>query len=252
MGGSMRLKILAVAAAFVLVAGVSACAPEPTESAKPSPSPATSKPATQAPTTSAPPTTTPTTAAPDPEPVAWERFTDARIPHSFEIPPEWSVSELNASDEMGIYQFAVLNPAGQQKLVFANDVQGLGGACGELPAMTIEELDSQPVEIPGYVAAPDGVSELVAPRVVFRAAAVEEGVIASLSLADDVPPNTCMYYNLMHTDTGLTLFADRMQVDTYDPHSQRLFASMDEARAYTQTEEYAQLVRILSSLQLAA
>ncbi|WP_198677556.1 hypothetical protein [Leucobacter luti] len=232
--------LFAVLALAAGVAGLSACAPEPA----PTPTPIATQ--TPAPTPTQTPTSTPTPTA-----IPWERFSDERLTQSFELPPGWTVQELGGPNDMGIVQLGVLDPTGAQRLVFMNAVQGLGGACGELPQQAIEELDACPVEIPGYVAAPDGVTELVAPRVVFRAAPVAEGALASLALADDVPPLSCMYVNLLHTSGGLTAFGTALQVDTYDPQSQWLFGSMDEARAYTQTDDYAQLVRILQSFRIA-
>lgn len=237
-------SLIAVAAIATGVLGLSACAPEPV---------------TPAPTAQPTPTSTPSpTQTPTPEPTqeptpeAWERFTDPRMSQSFEVPPDWTVQEIGSPNDMGIVQFGVMDESGAQRLFFANTVQGLGGACGDLPVQAVEELDARPVDIPGYVAAPDdGTTQLVAPRVVFRAAPVAEGAIASLALADDVPPESCMYYNLLHTADGLTAFGTRLQVDTYDPQAQWLFGSVDEARAYTQTEDYAKLVRILSSLRVS-
>ena len=241
-------RIAAGLAALLLAAGLSACAPEPVTPPKPTTSapPTTASPSpteTPAPTT-APPTT--------PPPAPWERFTDPRVTHSFEIPPGWTVQDLGSANDMGIVQLGVFDPAGTQRLIFMNRVQGLGGACGALPVMTVEELAAQPVEIPGYTPAaePPGL-QLVGPKVVFRAAPVAEGVLASLALADDVLPDSCMYVNLLHTDAGPTLFGTSLQVDTYEPSSQWLFGSMDEARAYQQSEDYAQLVRILGSLRIA-
>lgn len=238
----------ALGAALVLAAGaalLAGCAPEP------DPAP----PVTPAPTASPSPDPEP---SPEPSEETWTRFADPRMPQSFEVPPGWSVTELpgagepGATNELGIYQFAVLDPEGAQQLFFASRVQGLGGACGDLPQVEFAPLDETQVEIPGYVAAPDGVTELFSPQeVVFRAGQVAEGVIASLGLVDSHPPVSCMYYNLLHTEGGLMVFADRMQVDTYAPEEQRLFATMDEARAYTETEEYRTLVRILSSLRIS-
>ncbi len=237
-----RASAFAAATLLLASAGLLAgCAPEP--EAKPTPPTQTSTPKPS-------PEPEPTTPE-EPEEAPWTRFTDARFPQSFELPPGWSAVELGGDADQGIFQFSIVDAQGAEQLFFATRMTGLGGACGTLPQLELVELDSVPVELPGYVAAPDGVTQLVAPRVVFRAGQVAEGVITSLALADDVPVNSCMFYNLLHTPEGLGVFADRGQVDTYDPASQRLFASMDEARAFTETAEYAQLVRILSSLHLA-
>ncbi|WP_125098137.1 hypothetical protein [Leucobacter chromiireducens] len=241
-------RAAALGAAVTLAAGVgllAGCAPEP---APPAPT--------------AEPTPAPTTSAePDPEPTedAWTRFSDPRMPHSFELPPGWTVSELvgdgqpGETNDLGAYQFGIFDPDGTRQLYFASRVQGLGGACAHLQQTEFEVLDNAQLEIPGYVPAQDGnVALFSPPEVVFRAGQLTEGVVASLGLADSHPPASCMYYNVLHTDSGLMAFADRLQVDTFAPEEQRLFATMDEARAYTETEEYRVLVRILSSLRIAA
>lgn len=205
----------------------------------------------------APTATTPPTVAPEPtqgpsEP-SWERFDDPRLPHSFEVPPGWTVVDLGGNAEIGAFQFGVMNTEGRQLLTFASRVQGLGGACRDLPALTIEEADTRSVELPGYVAATHSPAPLVAPRVVYRISEVNGGALASLSLSDDTPLEACMYYNLLHTEDGLAMFATQLQVDSFDPAaSPWLFSSVEEARNYASTAEYEQLVRILSSLSFTA
>ncbi len=201
----------------------------------------------------APTATTPPTAAPEPtqepsEP-SWERFEDPRLPHSFEIPSGWTVVDLGGDAEIRAFQFGVVNAAGRQLLTFASRVQGLGGACRDLPELSIEEADTRSVDLPGYVAATDSPAPLVAPRVVYRVSEVNGGALASLSLSDDTPPEACMYYNLLHMEGGLAMFATQLQVDSFDPAaSPWLFGSVEEAREYANTAEYEQLVRVLSTL----
>lgn len=191
--------------------------------------------------------------APEQAPEVWERFTDPRIPHSFELPPGWSVTELGADPATDSYLFGVLNPAGEQKLQFSNRAQGMGGSCGPAdPVLELEELDSREVELPGYVAAAPDSDRYAAPRIVFQAAPVDGAVVASLSLADSVPLPGCMQYNLLQVEQGPALFTTNIQLSSYSLDNQWVFASIDEAKAYAETEEYEQLVRVLGSLSFTA
>ncbi|UTX53086.1 hypothetical protein [Leucobacter aridicollis] len=223
--------VVGVVAILVVGAVLAGCSPQPAPES-PQPTPATS---------------------PEPEPTPseepWVRFTDSRLPHSFEVPPGWTVADLGGNAEIGAFQFGVIDPEGRQLLTFASRVQGLGGACQELPVLRIQEADTRSVELQGYVAAAETPAPLVAPRVVYRISEVEDGALASLSLSDDIPPEACMYYNLLHTDAGLAMFATQLQVDSFDPAaSPWLFGSVEEAKEYADTAEYEQLVRVLSSL----
>lgn len=228
--GSAALVVLA------LSFGAMGCAPEPE-----SPS--------VAPTTSAPPaTTTPTPAPPTEDP--WVRFVDDRMVYSFETPPGWTVEEVpSAYTPEELLQYVIRDPDGAEQLYFSSAVIGLGGSCESLPALGLEELDVVPAEIPGYVPAADtSFTPLVPPRVVFRAAETESGVIGSIALDDSQPIDACFIYNLLHPAAGPMTFADSTQVSANFPP--RTFASMDEARAFVDTEEYATLQRILRSLRI--
>ena len=233
-----RSLVLVVAAAIGVLLGAVGCAP----SAEP--------PTTSEPTATTAPTETPTV-TPAPTEAPWERFSDERMNYSFETPPGWTVEELPTSYESeGIVQLAILDPSGARQLYFSSGVVGLGGACGTTPPIVIEELDEVSVDIPGYVPMADPINPLVPPRVVFRAFESEQGVIASLALTDEQPVESCFFFNLLHPEAGMMVFADALQVSADAPP--RTFASMDEARAFVETEEYATLQRILSSLQIAA
>lgn len=241
-GAVMRVRRSALVALALICAGgmLAGCAPEQ--------APETPQ-ATAAPGATPEPEATP---GPAPAEQPWERFADDRMPYSFEIPPGWTVTDLGGDPDTGVFQLGVVNAGGEQLLTFASRVQGLGGACGDLPVLAIEEADSLPVAPSGYVAASASPAPLVDPRVVYRVSAVEGGAIAALSLSNDKPIDACMYYNLMHTEQGLMMFASQLQVDSYDPAAQHgFFPSVEEARAYAETPEYAQLVRVLSSFRFA-
>lgn len=220
---------------LLLLLGATACAAEPTATVT---------------TTEQPPAPQVSESAEE----RWERFSDPRFPQSFELPPGWAVRESpSAYDAAGPYQFEILDAEGETQLRFMTGMQGLGGACTDaLPALVVEELDSRTIELPGYAAPTAAPEQLVPPRVVFRASELEDRVLTSLSVSNNTPADACMYYNLLHLDAGPMAFADAVQVDssTPNPAPPRTFASMDEARAFMQTEEYATLGRILGSLSL--
>lgn len=235
--------------AICLAAGLAGCAgssaPDPTPSAKPT----TAKPTTTAPppqTSTPTPTPTPTQT---PVPEQWHRFTESRIAQSFEVPPGWTVVEQSSANaESGIVQFRVNDAQGKQQLYFASSVSGLGGSCGNAPALVVEELDAEPTTIPGYAPLANPPATLTAPRFVYRAIQTGQGVVASLALTDEQLPPACFQYNLLNPAAGTMVFADAVQVSAeYPPH---LFASMDEAKAYMQTDEYQTLKRILRSLRI--
>lgn len=211
--------------------------------------PSAEPPTTSKPTATSTPTETPTV-TPAPTEALWERFSDERMDYSFETPPGWTVEELPTSyTSEGIVQLAILDPAGARQLYFSSGVTGLGGACGTTPPIVIEELDDVSVDIPGYAPMADPLTPLGPPRITFRAFESEQGVIASLALTDEQPVESCFFFNLLHPGAGMMVFADALQVSADAPP--RTFASMDEARAFVETEEYATLHRILSSLRIA-
>lgn len=188
----------------------------------------------------------------------WHRFSDERFPHTFELPDGWTTEEVPTTyAEYGLYQFSVLDPDGQAQLTFSTQVTGLGGACtGAYEDLDPQELDSQPLGLVGYVPAAQDASlpPLTPPHFAYRASQLDGRVVTSIGVDNQTPPTYCFYYNLLATETGSVLFADRLQVSSApagDPADEpREFATMDEARAFMQTEEYRTLKRIFTSLQL--
>lgn len=242
--GAARCAVAVLAAAC---AGLSlvGCAPEGAESSEQPES-----------TTSAP-----STPAPAPTEQQWQRFTDPRMPYSFEIPQGYTVrEERSVYTDMGLSQFSVLDAQGEWQLGFANGAQGLGGYCSPgLEVFDTEEIDIQPMTAPGYVPPADAatlrLSEL---RFAYRVSQLSDRVLASMAVVDNIVDRSCMYYNLIHVhdDTygfHVMYFTDHLQVDSALPLppgvSQREFKTMDEARAFMNTEEYKTLRRILTSLQ---
>ncbi|UOQ57297.1 hypothetical protein MUN78_00170 [Leucobacter allii] len=249
----MAARLLPILLGTLLAAAALAgCAPEPGSTGDPSPTTGSSA------TTPAPPSAT--TPAPAPSPTAgpsaapdpWTEFSDARGPVSSEIPPGWSVAEVAASED-GMLQLAVRDDAGATRLIFANRVSGLGGACTPaLPVLRIVEHDATPLEIPGFApAASDQLGRpLEAPRVVYRVAELPDGALGTLAVSNDRPQDSCMFYNLLQGAAGSLVFADALQIDSVAPG--RVFPDAAAAEAFTGTAEYATLKRILGSLRLEA
>lgn len=223
-----------------LASALAGCAAEPAP--KPSPSPSASTSSTPKP--SATPTETP---------AAWTRFSDQRFTASFELPPNWKLEEQKTSyADQGIFQFHVVDAAGKQQLVFLNGVTGLGGACSaDSVPMQVEELDHQNLSLTGYSPATDSPTALTGPQFVYRAWSTGDGeVAATLALVNAPPTEACFDVNLLRTAERMYTLADGMQVGTHEDLRPRTFASMDEARAFMQTPEYATLKRIITSFQL--
>ena len=225
-------------AAAVLSSALTGCAPEP------APKPSASPSASSTPTPSATPTETP---------AAWTRFSDQRFTASFELPPGWKLEEQKTSyADQGIFQFNVVDAAGKRQLVFLNGVTGLGGACdADSVPLQVEELDHQNVSLTGYSPAADSPTTLVEPQFVYRAWNTGDGTVAAtLALVNTPPTKACFDVNLLRTADRLYTLADGMQVGTHTDLRPRTFASMEEAKAFMQTPEYAALKRIITSFQL--
>lgn len=239
-GGVLRFRGGAIVVLALICAGgvLTACAPEaapekPQTTASPKPSP------------SAEPEPAPT-----PTQEVWERFADPRTPGSFEIPPGWTVGESEESEpEHEIYRFELRDGSGDVQLTYARKVMGLGGGCSGM-SQTVTELEVEPFELPGYVAHPGDYAPDISPSFTFTVIedAQRPGFYGTLAVRDGAPATDCFYYNLVRTESALVSFADTLKVTAYDaPH---YFETMDEARAYMATEEYATLKRVLLSLRL--
>ncbi len=255
----MRTILTCAAAVLCSAILLTGCATEPSTAPGATSTPSTSDPSATPTETSEPAPTPKPTTPPEPTPEPWDRAGDAAGPVSFELPTGWSLVRLpSAYDEIGFFQAQIVDPDGAAQLYFSNRVTGLGGACTpEMATLHIEELDAEPVEIAGFV--PEPTDEAGAPttdaRFVYRVSNLGDGAVASLSLANFTPRDSCMYYNRLLGGTGATpsnsvVAADWMQVDSTS--SGRVFASRAEAEAFMQTEEYATLKRILMSMRLQA
>ncbi|QIM19436.1 hypothetical protein G7066_14205 [Leucobacter coleopterorum] len=243
----MRRTVAAGLVVVGLLAGVAGCAtvPDPEPSAKPT----TTAKSTASPSPTPAPTVTPTP-TPTSTPDLWQRFIDARMPYSFEVPPGWAVVEQPSPyGNQGPLQFLVNDGQGKQQLVFSSQASGFGGRCGDAAPLNVQEMDAEPATIPGYTLTSRTIKNLTSPQFVYRAMQTDKGVVASLGLSDEGITDSCAFYNLLHPGETTISFADATQVSAENPP--HLFASTDEAKSFAQSDEYKTLKRILLSLQIA-
>ena len=216
----------------------------PTPAATPSPTP----PASQAPASGVAQPITPSAPA-APAGAQWERYSNPGARLSFDLPPGWTVIAKKVDGATPSVQLDVANEQGIRiaGLEHANS-GGLGGACGPEPVPLLT-LDSGPADIPYRTSAHAG-----APEFSFRVldgTGIGLKVRGSLGLNQPDPQlvTSCMYYNMVSSPVATLSFATQFQVTLGDTRG-LAFDSVDEAKAYMATEEYAQLKRMFLSLSL--
>lgn len=205
---------------------------------------ATSAPAsTPTPTSPKPASSSSSSASPTPTAEAWVTHTTPDGTATFELPATWTAQEqpLPNDDPMARAAILILDQAGAQKLHYYPYLDGIGGACKlEYP---VHVYDAVEVPIATYDAAPA--------RMLYRVAETPEGVEGTMGLTQDDATDFagCLFYNTLYTSSslGLISFGTALQ----SPSDGNLtFASVDEAKAFASTPEYATLKRILTSLVL--
>ncbi|MBT2550017.1 hypothetical protein [Arthrobacter sp. ISL-65] len=255
--GVLTLAAAAVTAG-VLVAtnlGPLVSAPAPAGTVVPSGS-ETAGPATPTPTAT-PSATQSATATPTPTPTAaaasWTAFTDATGQATFEHPLGWTVSQSPQTIAGGSYNIVeVKNAAGKTvatlRLVY--DVTG-GPVCPD--PKPYQTLDSVIVDVPQKAAKlrehPQGPSAFV-----FRVIQGDK-VYGSVALADgDLAPQTttCGLYNgiLGPDNVPIAQFGDTVWLTADGRDAPLTFDSVAAAKAYTGTQEYKDVKRMLVSLAL--
>lgn len=231
-----------VLAGLSLTLGLAGCAPEPADGPQPEP------------TSTSPSTPTPTEQQ-------WQRFTDARVPQSFELPANWSVRVEYEEPANEIFGFGIFDAADAKQLELRWRVMGLGGGCGDEDPTTFPEfvvLDRADLALSGYAAPTDDAApeRFVQPHVAFTAFQNGDRVETSLAVVNTEPGGSCRYYSLLHTSQGYLHLGDGYQIprdaETDDFTSKHFFATMAEAKAYVDTDEYKTLKRILASLRFGA
>ena len=187
---------------------------------------------------------------------AWTVFEEPTAPVSFEIPADWEVVRTPTDYDVseGLVQLEIRDEEGAGRLYFSNRAQGLGGACSpEIPVLTTTELDSTPIDVPGYLA-PDPATmpvEVEGPRFVFRISEAENLVIGSLAVTNEPrPADSCMFYNVLRNGADAAFFTTAPQIDGLGQQGLK-FASRAEAEAFVESEDYETLKRMLLSLDLS-
>jgi hypothetical protein len=183
------------------------------------------------------------------KPVTWKNYTSQNGLGSFDYPENWTV----ASREDGRYS-DVVNQHGRTLLTLGfgqtRNIPNIGGNC---PPFTV--LDSTPMAFPSNRQG----ERAIPPQFIFRvwdnSAYTYSGMFApytaNLGIADEswgVDGTTCDPQNVVSgLPSGEYFFAQNY--NTGDP-SDLKFYSMEEARAYMETEEFKTLKRIVTSLKI--
>lgn len=207
---------------------------------------------TPTPSASTSPTPTPTPTA---APVAWTTFTDATGQATFELPVGWTVQETSDAElfESGYWggNIVVLNEAGKVMAKMQESPHAAGYTCPE--PKPYQTLDSVVLDIPQKAAKlkeiPRGPSEFA-----FRVIQSDK-VYGTMALSDRElvpPPAVCILYNnfLGPDDIPFVTFGDTQSLQQDGANAPLTFASVAEAEAYMQTQEYRDIKRMLVSLSL--
>lgn len=177
-------------------------------------------------------------------PVEWKSYTSANGLGTFEYPDNWTVT----SRESGRYT-DVLNESGRKLLTLGfNQTRNIPNLVSPCPPFTV--LDSTPMTFPSNRQGP----RAIPPQFIFRVWDVTSfsgSYIAMLGIADEswgVDGTTCDPQNVVSgLPSGEYFFA---QNHNSGADSDLKFGSMDEARAYMETEEFRTLKRIVTSLKI--
>jgi hypothetical protein len=252
LAGVLTLAAAAVTAG-VLVAtnlGSLTTAPEPAGTVAPTAvaSPTASATTSETVTPSATPTPPATSA-----PAAWTTFTDATGQATFELPASWTVSQTPKTIDGGFYNTVeVRNSEGKKISTLGLVYDGAGGPVCPVPK-PFSTLDSVVLDIPQKAnklkESPRGPSAFV-----YRIIQSDK-VYGSVALTDiDLAPDTttCALYNsiLGPDDVPFAQFGDALWLTADGEDAPLTFASVAEAKAYMQTQEYQDTKRMLVSLSL--
>ncbi len=254
LAGLLTIAAAAVTAGVLVATNLGALTalPEPASTASVEISDEATAIQTSAPTAtpSSTPTPTPTAA-----PVAWTKFTDASGQATFEHPVGWTVQETSVEGrfESGYWgsSIVVLNEAGKVMGKMQEAPHAGGYMCPEpKPYYT---LDSVVLDIPQKAAKlkeiPRGPSQFA-----FRVIQSDK-VYGTMALNDrELVPGTtaCFLSNsfLGPDDVPFVTFGDTQSLQQDGENAPLTFASVAEAEAYMQTQEYKDIKRMLISLEL--
>ncbi|WP_104175446.1 hypothetical protein [Arthrobacter sp. Y81] len=246
--GLVTIAAAAVAAGVLVASNLGALtsAPEPastvaaTESAAPTPTPSATD------TRTATPTPTPSAA-----PVAWTKFTDATGQATFELPVGWTVTEApNTIQGAGYNVIEVKNTDGKKVASLDLIYDRAAGYTCPMPK-PFSTLDAVVLDIPQKAAKlkDRGPSEFV-----FRVIQSDK-VYGSMALNDAELAHgttTCVLHNSILGPEGVPIvsFGDTWSLQQDGMDAPLTFASMAEAEAFMQTQEYRDIKRMLMSLEL--
>lgn len=236
---------LRTAAALGLVALLAGCA-QPAAEPSVAPSPAST--ASETPTPTGSPTPSASVAT---DPMAdWQLIQPESGRTQFRIPADWTADvALEELDGEPVDTVVVRRPDGQVQLRFSQAPGDVGGGCPTPPPS--ELLDMEPLSLDGEASEP----------VAFGAVAIElddgrwvfaMGITGEAQLSE---PLTCPFYFVTGGPAepggfgGLLAFGTESQVTGTGDAAVWVVDSLDDARAYAESEEYATLKQILLSLE---
>lgn len=197
-----------------------------------------------------PPPASSSTQAPTASERPWNRFTSDRISYSFETPGDWKVVDISQKQGQPAesFSFEIQDPTGVARLRLTSGSYVSFGNCLGAEAFVVQELDSAPTVVQSDGANP-------APRFVYRVGQVGGEVISVLAVTSSAVTDRS---DCIHAIGGIgsnnqdSFSFGESTVIGYHPGMElryRTFKTMDEAKAYTTTDEFKTLRRILTSLQ---
>ncbi len=239
------IPVATAALALLALVGCAAGAAEP--SASPAPSSSASAPESSA------------TSAPSEEPAGidtsgWLEYATHDGDLTYRYPADWTLESESVQDPNDAssrwYDTASLTAPNGQQLLQSGDFVDIGGACGEDDRYPIEILADEPADVDPQPA--DG-----EPRIVSVALGTDDGRwIFGMGIASPerlpAPGSTACGFYFVHgsSDGGLSVGTHFMMASIGDDPLWTV-DTLDDARAYMETDEYATILEILRSVRLA-
>lgn len=170
---------------------------------------------------------------------------------SFRYPADWalavSASPVDLVDRERSLDSATLTaPNGQQLLAFYDFVD-IGGACGsEHYVRPLEVLAREAVDVPTLGEEGRSVLATIALGTVDERWTVGVGITQEAYI--DAPETCVVYFVAASSDGGLG-FGTHFQLGTHGEDALWTVDSLDDARAYMETDEYRTIVEVLRSFE---
>lgn len=193
-----------------------------------------------------------TAGATAPEEAAWNTFTTSDGLATWQMPATWAATLQPAGAAQ--LNYYLTGPDTKVRLYFADNIEGVGGpGCipGYKPAYPYQLLDHADVALPVTERTnPVGVSA----RVAYEAIQFPDHVFAGLGITQGLQNSdgtACEFGHFVLTATQANIIEFAAQYPATDGSwGDRSLATMDEAQAYMETDEYKTVARILASLHL--